>query len=168
MYKQNNKGFTLIELLVVIAIIGLLASVVMSSLSNARTKARDTRRMQDLRQIQTALEMYYSSHNAYPSGGAGSDRSCWKNNEGYSSCHPLGALKDEGLLPQVPYDPGKNGYVGTGCGGAQFYSYWSDGQRYLLGAVQESQGNTGCTETGNWSGPNANNYTYQFYIKEGL
>ncbi len=56
---KNNKGFTLIELLVVIAIIGVLASVVLASLNNARRKSRDARRITDLKQIQLALELYF-------------------------------------------------------------------------------------------------------------
>ncbi len=53
--KYNQKGFTLIELLVVVAIIGLLASVVVASLSSARAKARDARRMSDMKSFQVAF-----------------------------------------------------------------------------------------------------------------
>ena len=48
---ETSKGFTLIELLVVIAIIGILSSIVMSSLHTALSKARDSRRLSDLKQI---------------------------------------------------------------------------------------------------------------------
>jgi len=64
--KTNNQGFTLIELLVVIAIIGLLATMSVIALSGAREKARDSRRLSDIKQMQTALEMYYSSTSSYP------------------------------------------------------------------------------------------------------
>jgi type II secretion system protein G len=63
---KNKKGFTLIELLVVIAIIGLLSTLAVVSLNSARSKARDARRTSDIRQIQTALEMYFNDVSAYP------------------------------------------------------------------------------------------------------
>lgn len=67
MKVSSRKGFTLIELLVVIAIIALLSSVVLAALSSARAKARDARRISDIRQIQRAIELYPDDHNgAYP------------------------------------------------------------------------------------------------------
>ncbi|MDO8523503.1 MAG: type II secretion system protein [bacterium] len=63
---KKHKGFTLIELLVVIAIIGILASIVLASLSSARKKSRDARRVADFGQIKTALELYLSDNTTYP------------------------------------------------------------------------------------------------------
>lgn len=63
---KKQRGFTLIELLVVIAIIGLLSTLAVVSLNNARLKSRDARRVSDIKQIQTALELYYNDVNAYP------------------------------------------------------------------------------------------------------
>lgn len=65
--RQKQASFTLIELLVVIAIIGILATIVLVSLSNARTKARDARRETDMHQFSVAMEMYYDANSAtYP------------------------------------------------------------------------------------------------------
>lgn len=63
---SQKKGFTLIELLVVIAIIGLLATLSMVAFNTSRAKARDTKRVGDVKQIQTALAMYYADNNGYP------------------------------------------------------------------------------------------------------
>lgn len=52
-----KKGFTLIELLVVIAIIGLLSSVVFASLNSARVKARDARRLADVKEMTKVLSL---------------------------------------------------------------------------------------------------------------
>ncbi len=63
---NKKKGFTLIELLVVVAIIGLLSTLSIVALNSARAKARDARRVSDVKQIQTALELYYNENGAYP------------------------------------------------------------------------------------------------------
>jgi general secretion pathway protein G len=66
----HKRGFTLIELLVVIAIIGLLSTLAIVALGNARLKARDAKRLSDLRQLQTVLELYYTDYNGYPQADA--------------------------------------------------------------------------------------------------
>ncbi len=85
---RRQRGFTLIELLVVIAIIGILASVVLVSLAQARVKARDSIRVQNLKQVALALEMYALENGGkYPDqiqtcGSLSSDDSrgeeCWQ------------------------------------------------------------------------------------------
>lgn len=66
MRLKTNKGFTLIELLVVVAIIGLLATMVAVSLTSARSRARDSRRVSDIRQVENALELYFAAFQEYP------------------------------------------------------------------------------------------------------
>jgi len=63
---KGKSAFTLIELLVVIAIIGILVTISIVSLSNARAKARDAKRVADIKQIQTALELFFNDQNRYP------------------------------------------------------------------------------------------------------
>jgi prepilin-type N-terminal cleavage/methylation domain-containing protein len=63
---KKQKGFTLIELLVVIAIIGLLASVILVGVYNARARSRDARRVSDMTQLLNALELYNAHNRGYP------------------------------------------------------------------------------------------------------
>jgi prepilin-type N-terminal cleavage/methylation domain-containing protein len=62
-----KKGFTLIELLVVIAIIGVLASIVMVSMSSASDKAKDARLKGDLSQVRTLAELVLDDDDTYAS-----------------------------------------------------------------------------------------------------
>lgn len=63
---RQSSGFTLIELLVVIAIIGLLSSVVLVSVTKARRKARDVKRMGDIQQLNKAIQIYISEKGHAP------------------------------------------------------------------------------------------------------
>lgn len=108
--KQNQKGFTLIELLVVIAIIGLLASVVLLALNSARAKSRDAKRVADVRQMVSALELYFNDQSSYPAG--------------------VGALVTAGYLGATPTPPSP---VDGACGTTAYtYAQVGSGTGYTI------------------------------------
>jgi len=118
----KKKGFTLIELLIVIAIIGVLASIVLVSMGGARSKARDAVRQSDVRQIASAMELYYGDGEAYLS----------------SATMPtaIGAY-----MTAVPKDP-KTKVAYTG-----WVTNVSDTQKYCFYTTMENAG--GCTTSPN-------------------
>ncbi|MEI6378772.1 MAG: type II secretion system protein [Candidatus Falkowbacteria bacterium] len=63
---NKRHGFTFVELLVIIVIIGVLAVLATTSLLKARVKACDAKRVSDVKQLTTALEMYYYDAKGYP------------------------------------------------------------------------------------------------------
>lgn len=68
---KRVKGFTLIELLIVVAIISILVTVGAVSFSRIQRQGRDAERKTDLREIESALEIYYADKGEYPDGTFG-------------------------------------------------------------------------------------------------
>lgn len=113
---KNKRGFTLIELLVVISIIGILSSVILASLSEARLKARNAKRLSDIKQYSLTVEMALDDNNEYPDPGTVSwyclgdysDNACWLNGTGFSENVTLNNI----LLNYFPSLPTTEGEVG--------------------------------------------------------
>lgn len=131
--SKFRKGFTLIELMVVIAIIGILATVVVSSLNTARAKGRDTKRISDIHQIQNALELYYNTNGVYPAAGAGWSESSVIASPWTTVLEPLLTA----YIPKLPLDPLNSGRTYTLAG--YDYGYYScNGSGYFLIARLET------------------------------
>ena len=116
---MSKKSFTLVELMVVVAIISILAAGLLVGLGGARKKARDSRRISDLRNVQAALEVYYSIKKQYPDS---STITTWDDLEN--------ELSSAGVTSQLPRDPLPG----------QSYEYAScdSNQRYVLRAQLEN------------------------------
>jgi prepilin-type N-terminal cleavage/methylation domain-containing protein len=115
---RDSFGFTLIELLVVVAIIGLLLSIVSVALTAQRARARDARRVADLKAVKTGMDLYYDQSGGYPDAAlfvAGAELAC-------------GAVE----IVQIPKDPSypifqyayaQTGGSFSGCGATVYRGY---------------------------------------------
>ena len=125
-YTNNKKrGFTLLELLVVIAIIAVLISMATVSYSSAQRKSRDSKRKQDLKAVQAALEQYNADN---------------------SGSYIVGCTPGATYLPAgMPTDP-KTGVAYTG---SAFSASCATTATYCLCAALEGETNstTGCDGT---------------------
>ena len=63
---MKKNAFTLIELLVVISVLGVLVAVLLPNLIGVRARARDSARKNDLRQLKSAIRIYYNDFQSYP------------------------------------------------------------------------------------------------------
>ena len=102
---KEQKGFTLVELLVVVAIIGLLSTLAAVSLGSARSKARDAKRLSDIKQLSTALELYYSDNNGYPAVAAAGINLGEGTNKSLSSVGFAATPTAPTYMGNVPADP---------------------------------------------------------------
>ena len=132
-----KKGFTLIELLVVVALIGVLATLVLANLNAARQRGRDAQRKSDLRNIQTALRLYYNDYDKYPVNMAGNIAGCGAG--GISIC-----------IWGDPFEAGGNTYMSTLPGDpTRYYKYAQiDADTYTLEACLENKSDEKCETAG--------------------
>ncbi len=138
MFTEKHKAFTLIELLVVIAIIGLLSSIVMVSLKGARDKAKNAKRLSDIKEYATVFELAYDQNGEYPDpGDTGwhclgdySDNRCWRNGTSYSESSTLNNILDDWI--RLPADENLI------CGYANNPNYCYEG--YIYRCVTRSGG----------------------------
>lgn len=119
-----KKGFTLIELLVVVSLIGVLSTLVIANLNSARERARDAQRKSDLRNIQTALRLYYNDNMGYPTTA------------GFPAWGAAWTTTDATYMNLLPADP---------LSPAQEYNYTStDSDDYTLYACLENKSDDKC------------------------
>lgn len=123
MYK-TKKGFTLLELITVMAIIAILAGLLFGNFTNSLIKGRDSKRKQDLENVQKALEIYYYENNQYPTAIPGNAGLPW------SSALVDNQAVPKTLMQKLPVDPfSSHGYS---------YVYQSDGSYYKLYSCLEN------------------------------
>lgn len=143
--KQYKKGFTLIELLVVIAIIGILSTLAVVSLGNARVRARDAKRLSDMRAMQSAMEIYYTDQSAYPGASATTacaiatslEGCCLDNSTTNPGWRASGCTAGSTLIT-IPHDPRNTGGVANTGTDPDVYPYTVGTNTYSAHFILES------------------------------
>lgn len=115
-FVRNERGFTMPEILITVGIIGVVSSIGTVSYESARAKARDVKRVSDLKQIQTAVEFYFENHGSYPGDHEAGDEGLVLGLEDTKSLSDAGfAAETDGTVymmnvPKNP-EPGGSPYV---------------------------------------------------------
>jgi len=120
------RGFTLIEVMVVVAILAILAAVVVPRVMDEPAKARQAKARQDIRAIESALDLYKLDNVAYPTTQQGLQALVSRPASGPAPKD----YKEGGYLRQVPTDPWGNSYqyLKPGeHGEIDVYSFGADG-----------------------------------------
>lgn len=123
----QQRGFTLIEILVVVVIIGILAALIVPRIMDRPDEARVVAAKNDIRAIQSALNLYRLDNGIYPSTEQGLLALVKKPDTGTIPRN----WKTGGYLDRLPHDPWQHEYqyLNPGLKGEiDIFSYGADGQ----------------------------------------
>lgn len=107
---KSTKGFTLVELLIVMSLIGVLATMVAGGFRNAQFRGRDAARKSDIKNISTALRLFYNDNGVYPASNAAYEIVGCGNSPSFSVCNWGEMWESNGIsyMPILPIDPDEN------------------------------------------------------------
>src|SRR3990167_8221637 len=126
-YFRRSDGFTLIEIMVVLIIIGLLAGIVVPRLMGRTEEAKRTKTAVQIKNLQSALDLYKLDSGVYPSTDQGLQALVEKPAVGEIPNN----WKEDGDIDKIPKDPWGNNYVYISPGvhgDYDLYSYGADGE----------------------------------------
>lgn len=102
LHHQKRNGFTLLELLITISIMSILAGAVAPTMHKQVLKARDARRITDVRAICAAIDNYYADNGTWPAANTNASFGGWDvSHDG----NFISELRTAGYLPQDVSDP---------------------------------------------------------------
>jgi general secretion pathway protein G len=138
---RRSRGFTLIEIMVVVVILGILAAIVVPKVMDRPDSARITKAKQDIRALESALNLYKLDNFNYPSTDQGLEALAKK---------PSGApeprnWKQGGYIDRMPKDPWGNDYQYMQPG------VHGDVDLFSLGADSRPGGDGINADIGNWT-----------------
>ena len=124
-HAPSQRGFTLIEIMVVVVILGILAALIAPSVINRIDDAQLVAARQDIRAIESSLNLYKLDNFRYPSTEDGLDALVTRPSD------PSAKWPEGGYLKQIPKDPWGRPYLYLqpgNNGSIDVYSLGRDGQ----------------------------------------
>lgn len=151
---NKHKGFTIVELIVVIVVIAILAAITLVAYTMLQGRAHDTQRVQDITNLQKAIEIYSTQNGQLPAKGTTGNN--WANSRDNPTDFITGISGEGTSLSALLVDP-----INTGNYYYRYYVYSAGtsgcesikGPFYVLQAFTMESGDHPNADSPGWKCP---------------